>query len=181
MSEFKAELRRDILCTLNLEPKSPYTKHTIDFLANFLRSFSVEKEAPKQSETNESEGDTTLIDEDMTADNSAINRSDQENRCPEDEECDELGMETLGSDSFSRSKSETTIADTTTANDSAEEPTFADVIIKEQLIHFLLNKKTAIRYNCCLLIRKLFSEIEDMDLNVYNKLKKVSFGFVLQI
>ena len=167
------------MCTLNLEPKSPYTKHTIEFVANFLRSFSLPKEAPKQSETNISDGDTTIIDEHMAAEDEATNRSDQENRCPEEnEECDELGMESFGSDSFSRSKcqSDTTVADNTKESD-AEEPNFADVVIKEQLIRFLSNKKTHIRYNSCFLIRKLFAGIEDMDLDVYNELQKVILCF----
>ncbi|CAG2120345.1 unnamed protein product, partial [Medioppia subpectinata] len=46
------------------------------------------------------------------------------------------------------------------------------MIIKDQLIKFLSNQKPHIRYNCCLLIRKLFTDLEDMDLEVYEKLKR---------
>ncbi|XP_054157960.1 condensin complex subunit 3-like [Oppia nitens] len=162
-SDFKAELRRDILFTLNCDPKSPYTKHTIEFVANFLRSFSAPKEVVN------TDGDTTIIDDEM-ADLSANNNSDAENREPQDgdESQDELGMETFGSESFTRNK-DRSMANTTIVT---EEPTFADFVIKEHLIRFLNNKSTHIRYNCCLLIRKLFTELEDMDMEVYEKLKK---------
>ncbi|CAG2166755.1 unnamed protein product [Oppiella nova] len=166
----KRELRRDILFTLNCDPKSPYTKHSIEFIANFLRSFCATKE-----DTNANSNDTndeTIIDEDTAAAEDTTNRSDQENKEPTDECDDELGMESLGSESFSRKDQSTA----STAMDSTslikDEPTFADIVIKEQLIGFLLNAKPHIRYNCCLLIRKLFTDLEDMDLDVYEKLKK---------
>ena len=181
LADFKAELRKCILWTLKEEPKSPFTKHVIEFMAKFLRIFSVHEESTKD-EMNTS-GDTTIIDEDVAAE-VANDCSDQENRQPvseNDESFDELGMESLGSDSFSRSKRQSTgsnlntSANSTVRSEVLPQSTFSDIIIKEQLIPFLRNVKPQIRLNCCILLRKLLVDIEDVDLNVYNKLKKVSF------
>ncbi|CAG2118263.1 unnamed protein product, partial [Medioppia subpectinata] len=160
LSDFAAELRRDILFTLNCDPKSPFTKHTIEFVANFLRSFSAPKQpedtrledttttAANGDDTTASDGDDTIIDEEMAADDeSGADRSDQENRAPADDSLnDELGVESFGSESFSRRarKDQSTIgANTTTASSmnytsatadgAKEDPTFADMIIKDQL------------------------------------------------
>ncbi|CAG2115641.1 unnamed protein product, partial [Medioppia subpectinata] len=160
LSDFAAELRRDILFTLNCDPKSPFTKHTIEFVANFLRSFSAPKQpedtrledttttAANGDDTTATDADDTIIDEEMAADDeSSADRSDQENRAPADDSLnDELGVESFGSESFSRRarKDQSTIgANTTTASSmnytsatadgAKEDPTFADMIIKDQL------------------------------------------------
>lgn len=138
-------------------------------MAKFLRTFSV-PEDPKDKDTS---GDTTIIDEDMATD-----ISDQENRQPpddSDETLDDLGMQSFGRESFSRSKRLSTGSNlNSSTSEAVPHNTFSDIVIREQLIPFLQNVDPKIRLNCCILIRKLLVDIEDVDLNVYNKLKKVT-------
>ena len=175
-----------MLLTLNSEPKSPYTRHTIEFIAKYLQSFSIPKEVLKESNSG-SDSDTTVIDEQVAAeyDTSADKSPTDENRRPSDdcqdsEECDELGIESFGSESFITGRSRDSRVDsmmTTTMMSKDEtnetELTFLDIFVKEKLIRYLNNSKTHIRYNCCFLIRKLFTDLEDIDFDVYKKLKKV--------
>jgi hypothetical protein len=105
------------------------------------------------------------------------NKSDEENQPPiKSQELDislndELGLESLGSESFST----TDHSRRQSTNISVkEEPNLTDIIIKELFIHYLYSVNTGCRYNTCVLIRKLFTDLEDIDSEVYNRLRKVS-------
>ncbi len=153
---------RNIKCCLNCEPKSPFTKHSIEFIALVLRSFS---------STNDSNESQTNIEH---------NKSDEENRPPISSQesdtsiNDELGLESFGSESFSTTDHSRRQSTNTSVK---EEPNLTDIIIKELFIHYLYSVNTGCRYNTCVLIRKLFTDLEDIDSEVYNRLRKVSIYY----
>lgn len=162
----EAELMRNISLTLKCDPKSPFTKHVLEFIAIILRSFSSTNQSSLQDRNN---------------------RSDEEN-CPpidgqqmDNSSADELGLESFGSQSFqSFSTSDETRRQST---DSLKVgPNLTDIVIKELLIKYLYSVNTECRYNTCVLIRKLFTDLEDIDTDVYNRLRKVClFSHLLSI
>ncbi|KAI1289891.1 Condensin complex subunit 3 [Halotydeus destructor] len=89
---------------------------------------------------------------------------DKENRdCSEGEpvdisQVDELGLECLGRDSYQPSR-------------PPRLESLADAVLRDVLIPQLENSSVATRVNACTLIRKMFSEIEDIETDTYDKLK----------
>lgn len=105
--------------------KSPYTKNVLDFITKFLMNVS------------------------------QIGNKDDETIIEDKENCDELGMETLGEESFG----------------AGCQTTLLDRILKDLILKYLYSVSNECRYNTCQLIQRIFSELEDIDEDAFENIK----------